>query len=211
MMNTNTNTATVTGRLDGPLTENHVIMGQTFYTGTILVSRLSGNVDAITITIPGRLLGSLDASTLAGPITVTGQVRSYNKPVDGVGRLVVTLFARDIQKAKTQDTENSITLEGNLCRPPIYRSTPFGREICDVMLAVNRSFGKSDYIPCICWGRNAKWVGLMSVGDHIRANGRLQSRQYDKLLEDGQIVTRTAYEVSIFSVERVLEEGRPGA
>ena len=132
---------------------------------------------------------------------MTGQVRSYNKVVDGAGRLMVTLFVQAISETRDNDMLNRVSLTGALCKSPIYRSTPFGREICDMMLAVNRAFGKSDYIPCIAWGRNAQYASRFGVGDRIRLTGRLQSREYQKLLDSGEYMVRSAYEVSSFTLE----------
>ena len=122
---------------------------------------------------------------------------------------MVTLFAQNISDAQENDTLNRVTLTGALCKPPIYRSTPFGREICDMMLAVNRAFGKSDYIPCIAWGRNAQYAARFGVGDRISLTGRLQSREYQKLLENGEYMTRNAYEVSAFTLEAAEPETPP--
>lgn len=193
------------GRLDGEPVLSHEVMNEPFYTGTLLVKRLSGAVDRLPVTIPGKLLACvppLDDHLLM----MTGQVRSYNKVVDGAGRLMVTLFAQNISEAQENDTLNKVTLVGALCKPPVYRSTPFGREICDMMLAVNRAFGKSDYIPCIAWGRNAQYAARFSVGDRISLTGRLQSREYQKLLENGEYMTRNAYEVSAFTLETAEPE-----
>ena len=193
------------GRLDGEPVLSHEVMNEPFYTGTLLVKRLSGAVDRLPVTIPGKLLACvppLDDHLLM----MTGQVRSYNKVVDGAGRLMVTLFAQNISEAQENDTLNKVTLVGALCKPPVYRSTPFGREICDMMLAVNRAFGKSDYIPCIAWGRNAQYAARFSVGDRISLTGRLQSREYQKQLENGEYMTRNAYEVSAFTLETAEPE-----
>ena len=187
------------GRLDGELEGSHEVMNEPFYTGTLLVKRLSGTVDRLPVTIPGKLMGLLPEEN--SQIMATGQVRSYNKVVDGSGRLMVTLFAQSIVPSPDNDTLNRVSLTGALCKPPIYRSTPFGREICDMMLAVNRAFGKSDYIPCIAWGRNAQYASRFSVGDRVRLTGRLQSREYQKLLESGEYMLRNAYEVSCFTLE----------
>ena len=188
------------GSLEGDLQLSHEVMNEPFYTGTLLVKRLSGTVDRLPVTIPGKLMGLLPADGEA-QMMVTGQVRSYNKVVDGSGRLMVTLFAQSLSETRDNDTLNRVALTGALCKPPIYRSTPFGREICDMMLAVNRAFGKSDYIPCIAWGRNAQYASRFHVGDHIRLTGRLQSREYQKLLESGEYLSRNAYEVSCFTLE----------
>ena len=188
------------GRLEDSLTISHEVMNEPFYTGTLLVKRLSGAVDRLPVTIPGKLLAVAqpDYSQL---MLMTGQVRSYNKVVEGSGRLMVTLFVQSMAETRENDTMNKVSLVGVLCKPPIYRSTPFGREICDMMLAVNRAFGKSDYIPCIAWGRNAQYASRFSVGDRVRLSGRLQSREYQKLLENGEYMVRNAYEVSAFTLE----------
>ena len=188
------------GCLEGELELSHEVMNEPFYTGTLLVKRLSGAVDRLPVTIPGKLLGVLPQAR-DRQLMVTGQVRSYNKVVDGAGRLMVTLFAQSIVESGDNDTLNKVSLVGALCKPPIYRSTPFGREICDMMLAVNRAFGKSDYIPCIAWGRNAQYASRFNVGDRVRLTGRLQSREYQKLLENGEYMARNAYEVSCFTLE----------
>ena len=192
------------GRLDGRPELSHEVMNEPFYTGTLLVKRLSGAVDRLPVTLPGKLLteGLLEDDQL---LLMQGQVRSYNKVVEGAGRLMVTLFAQSIAISPDNDTLNKVTLTGALCKPPVYRSTPFGREICDMMLAVNRAFGKSDYIPCIAWGRNAKYASRFQVGDHVRLTGRLQSREYQKLLESGEYLSRNAYEVSCFTLEAAAE------
>ena len=188
------------GRLDGALELSHEVMNEPFYTGTLLVRRLSGAVDRLPVTIPGKLMGMLPEDR-SRQLMLTGQVRSYNKVVEGAGRLMVTLFAQSISESPDNDTLNKVTLTGALCKPPIYRSTPFGREICDMMLAVNRAFGKSDYIPCIAWGRNAQYASRFNVGDRVRLTGRLQSREYQKQLGSGEYLLRNAYEVSSFTLE----------
>jgi primosomal replication protein N len=193
------------GRLESPLVPSHEVMNEQFYSGVLLVKRLSGAVDRLPVTLPGKLLGPErwpdDALLL-----MQGQVRSYNKVVEGAGRLMVTLFAQHVSPCADNDTLNRVELIGALCKPPIYRSTPFGREICDLMLAVNRSFGKSDYLPCIAWGRNAQYASRFKVGDKLRVSGRLQSREYQKLTEGGEYITRNAYEISAFTLEAAEAE-----
>ena len=188
------------GRLEAPLTISHEVMNEPFFSGMLLVKRLSGAADRLPITIPGKLIPFPEAFDQK-LLLVQGQVRSYNKVVEGAGRLMVKLFAQSIYETEENDTLNKVTLSGALCKPPIYRSTPFGREICDLMLAVNRAFGKSDYIPCIAWGRNAQFAARFHVGDQLKLTGRLQSREYQKLLENGEYMTRSAYEVSAFTLE----------
>lgn len=193
------------GRLEDAPVLSHEVMNEPFYTGTLLVRRLSGAIDRLPVTIPGKLLACVPGIE-DQLLVMSGQVRSYNKVIDGAGRLMVTLFAQNISPAQENDTLNKVSLVGALCKPPIYRSTPFGREICDMMLAVNRAFGKSDYIPCIAWGRNAQYAARFNVGDKISLTGRLQSREYQKLLENGEYMTRNAYEVSAFTLESAEAE-----
>ena len=193
------------GRLEGAPVLSHEVMNEPFYTGTLAVRRLSGAVDRLPVTLPGKLLACVPAAE-GQLLTVSGQVRSYNKVVDGAGRLMVTLFVQSLSEARESDTLNKVTLVGALCKPPIYRYTPLGREICDMMLAVNRAFGKSDYIPCIAWGRNAQYAARFGVGEKICLTGRLQSREYQKLMDNGEYITRSAYEVSAFTLESASPE-----
>ncbi len=188
------------GHLERRLELSHEVMNEPFYSGTLLVKRLSGAIDRLPLTLPGKLL-TPDMDSPENLLLMQGQVRSYNKVVDGAGRLMVTLFAQHISIGAENDTLNRVELSGALCKPPIYRSTPFGREICDLMLAVNRAFGKSDYIPCIAWGRNAQFAARFQVGDRLRITGRLQSREYQKLLDNGEYMARNAFEVSCFTLE----------
>jgi len=188
------------GRFEGGLELSHEVMNEPFYTATLLVKRLSGAYDRLPVTIPGKLLAT-DELPEDRLMLVQGQVRSYNKVIDGSGRLMVTLFAQSISECNDNDTLNKVTITGALCRAPVYRSTPFGREICDMMLAVSRAFGKSDYIPCIAWGRNAQYASRFNVGDKLKLTGRLQSREYQKLMENGEYIQRMAYEISAFTLE----------
>lgn len=197
------------GRLEDSLTLSHEVMNEPFYAGMLLVKRLSGTVDRLPVTIPGKLL-AVSEPDYEHLMLMTGQVRSYNKVVEGSGRLMVTLFVQSMAETRENDTMNKVNLVGVLCKPPIYRSTPFGREICDMMLAVNRAFGKSDYIPCIAWGRNAQYASRFHVGDRVRLSGRLQSREYQKLLENGEYMVRNAYEVSAFTLEAAGPEPEAG-
>ncbi|MDP2892209.1 MAG: single-stranded DNA-binding protein [Bacillota bacterium] len=182
---------------------SHNVCGEGFYTLRLEVPRLSGYCDVLPITVSERLLECICADK-GRMLNVCGQLRSYNRCIGGSNRLLLTVFAKDLQQAGEQaHTPNEITLEGFICKPPTYRTTPFGREIADIMLAVNRSYGKSDYIPCICWGRNARYAASLQVGEKIRVYGRVQSREYEKALADGESETRTAYEVSVCQIERV--------
>ncbi len=192
---------------------SHEIYGEKFYIFDLSVPRLSGNADIIPITISERLMvnGDLPVDT---KITVEGQFRSYNSYGEGKNKLVLTVFAKNVSLLEDQESEveakkdfisNEVTLIGYICKKPIYRQTPFGREIADILLAVNRAYSKSDYIPCIAWGRTARFCENMEVGTEVKVVGRVQSRQYEKKYEDGTVETKVAYEVSVGSLE-VIEQ-----
>lgn len=192
-MNESTNFVSVAGKLQG-LEISHKIYGEAFYTFFVECERLSDKSDVLPVTVSERLL--LRHPLCEGlSVGVKGQLRSYNKLVDGKVRLYLTIFARDIEE--NADAQNEIELTGFVCKPPVYRVTPFGREITDMLIAVNRAYNKSDYIPCIVWGRNARYAANFEVGDKINLFGRVQSREYEKVLENGDKIQRTAYEVSI--------------
>ncbi|HOO22854.1 MAG TPA: single-stranded DNA-binding protein [Clostridia bacterium] len=192
----NNNVTTVTGKVVEEPRYSHEMYGEGFYESTIAVPRLSEQIDYIPFTISERLL--IDGRVAVGTtITLSGQLRSYNKVVDGRSKLLLTLFVRDILEEEEGRNPNTIDIVGYICKPPIYRMTPFKREICDILLAVNRAYNKSDYLPCIAWGRNACFIKDIPVGQKVYVNGRIQSREYQKQLDSGEIVTRTAYEVSI--------------
>ena len=193
---------------------SHEIYGEKFYIFDLSVPRLSGNSDIIPITISERLLvnGDLPVGT---KITVEGQFRSYNSYGEGKNKLVLTVFAKNVELLEDQESEvearkdfisNEVTLTGYICKKPIYRQTPFGREIADILLAVNRAYSKSDYIPCIAWGRTARFCENMEVGTEVKVVGRVQSRQYEKKYEDGTVETKVAYEVSVGSLEVINQE-----
>ena len=201
------NRMTACGRLERAPELSHEVMNEPFYTGTLLVKRLSGAVDRLPVTLPGKLIAE-SGVPLDSLLLMTGQVRSYNKVIEGAGRLMITLFAQSVTPTNDNETLNRVELCGALCKPPSFRTTPFGREIADLMLAVNRSYGKSDYIPCIAWGRTARFASGLNVGDHVQLQGRFQSRVYQKQLPDGTVQERTAYEVS---VSRLTLESAAGA
>lgn len=184
---------------------SHEMYGEGFYTFSIEVQRLSDSVDVLNITVSERLIGGMDLE-LGQVIIVEGQLRSYNKFVDGSNKLILTVFARNIEPCiERSKNPNEIFLDGYICKEPVYRTTPFGREIADVLLAVNRAYNKSDYIPTIAWGRNSRFCQSLSVGDNIRVWGRLQSREYQKKISETDTVKKIAYEVSISKMEKVLE------
>ena len=198
-----TNTVTIVGEVHSPLEFSHEMFGEGFYRFEMKVPRLSEHTDILPITVSERLLVELNMN-LGNVIKVEGQLRSYNKYVDGNNRLVLTIFARDMAACVSQEeikNPNQIFLDGYICKKPVYRTTPFGREITDMLVAVNRPYNKSDYIPCIAWGRNARFSEKLKVGDHIKVWGRVQSREYQKKLSEERIVAKTAFEVSISKME----------
>ena len=202
------NQLVLVGKVTSDKTFSHEIYGEKFYIFDLSVPRLSGNADIIPITISERLLLEEDLE-IGKNIIIEGQFRSYNSYENERNKLVLTVFAKEIKFAEEQEefkptkenVSNEVTLIGYICKKPIYRKTPFGREIADILLAVNRSYNKSDYIPCIAWGRNAKFCETVPVGAEIRVIGRVQSREYEKKYEDGTVEKRVAYEVSASSLE----------
>ena len=193
---------------------SHEIYGEKFYIFNLNVPRLSGNDDVIPVTVSERLIPNSDLP-INSKITIEGQFRSYNNYTEGRNKLVLTVFAKDLRLLEDQETEieakkdftsNEVTLIGYVCKKPIYRQTPFGREIADILLAVNRAYSKSDYIPCIAWGRTARFCENMEVGTEIKLIGRVQSRKYEKKYEDGTVEEKIAYEVSVSSLEVVNKD-----
>ncbi len=213
-MNTNyseNNHLVLVGNITSEKKYSHEIYGEKFYVFNMEVVRLSSTTDIIPITVSERLLTDIDL-TIGKKIAVEGQFRSYNNYENEKNRLILTVFAKEITEVKESDEEekeevtNEVVLVGYVCKKPIYRQTPFGREIADVLLAVNRAYNKSDYIPSIAWGRNARFCQNMEVGTEVKITGRIQSRTYEKKFEDGTSETRVAYEVSIASMEVVNQE-----
>ena len=180
---------------------SHEIMGEKFYDTTVSVERLSGQSDVIPITVSDRLMEGQNFE-IGNLIGLIGQFRSYNKIVDGKSKLVLRVFVRELCECD-ENAPNVIELEGYVCKPPVYRTTPFKLEIADLLIAVNRAYNKSDYIPAIAWGRNARYASTFDVGDKIHLVGRIQSRIYQKSLDDGTIEERVAYEVSITKFETI--------
>jgi single-stranded DNA-binding protein len=200
------NKAYVEGKVLSEPEFSHEMYGEGFYSLLVEVSRLSDSVDVLPVTISERLIDGVTVE-VGQDIIIEGQLRSYNKYTDGGNRLILTIFARDVSFSdeKTKNP-NQIYLDGYICKKPVYRTTPFGREITDMLVAVNRPYNKSDYIPAIAWGRNARFSEKLNVGDHIRIWGRIQSREYQKRLTEGEVLTKTAYEVSISKMEKVEDE-----
>ena len=210
------NYLTLVGKVTGEKRFSHEIYGESFYVFNLEIPRLSGNSDIIPITVSERLIKE-DTLQEGKKLLVKGQFRSYNSYENEKNRLILTVFAKDIMEVEDveEDEENEmvkkdtitneVVLIGYICKKPIYRQTPFGREISDILLAVNRAYNKSDYIPCIAWGRNARFCQNLEVGSQVKIVGRVQSRMYEKKYEDGTVENRVAYEVSVGSLE-VIEE-----
>ena len=185
-----------TGEIVSEATFSHEVYGEGFYELLVKVMRLSGQADILPVTISERIIQKNDLR-IGSTICALGQFRSYNKLENGRSRLMLTVFVREIVEDVPSRNPNSIVLSGYICKPPVYRTTPFNREIADLLIAVNRAYNKSDYIPCIAWGRNARFVQNLKVGDRVALSGRIQSREYQKKLSETDVVTMTAYEVSI--------------
>ena len=193
------------GHVCQPLQFGHELFGEQFFVTTLRVPRLSGAEDFLPVTLSERLL--IDEPIAAGSVLcLDGQLRSYNKVVEGSGRLLITAFAQRLLPEEDDENPNRVQLTGALCKAPSYRTTPFGREIADLMLAVNRSYGKSDYIPCITWGRTARYAANLKIGDKVQLVGRFQSRNYQKQLPDGTVLNKVAYEVSVSRLRAMKED-----
>ena len=210
------NYITLVGKVTGEKKLSHEIYGEKFYVFNLEIPRLSGNSDIIPVTISERIIND-DTLVEGKKLLVKGQFRSYNSYVNEKNKLILTVFAKDVIEVNENEVEeenemvkkdvvtNEVVLIGYICKKPIYRQTPFGREIADILLAVNRAYNKSDYIPCIAWGRNARFCQTIDVGAQVKIVGRVQSRTYEKKFEDGTAETRVAYEVSIGSLEVINE------
>lgn len=184
------------GEIVSEPTLTHTVYDEGFYEFDVRIPRLSGAEDILPVTISERLLCGQEIGK-GTKINAVGQFRSYNKIEDERSRLVLTAFVQELLTGETEENPNSIMLNGYVCKPPIYRTTPFNREIADLLIAVNRAYNKSDYIPCVAWGRNARFASMLSVGDRIAVSGRVQSRQYEKKYSETDIRKKIAYEVSI--------------
>lgn len=197
------NQVTIMGEVVSGFTFSHEVFGEGFYMVDISVKRLSNSRDLIPVMISERLIDVTQDYT-GEFLMVTGQFRSYNRHEEQKNRLVLSVFAREaefIDEEPDGAKTNTILLDGYICKLPVYRKTPLGREIADLLLAVNRPYGKSDYIPCICWGRNARFASAFRVGEHVQLIGRIQSREYMKKLSETETEKRTAYEVSVSKLE----------
>ncbi len=203
------NIATIVGKVSSKLEFSHEVYGEGFYMFYLEVPRLSDVSDSLPVTISERLLQDVTFEEGAC-FEIEGQFRSYNSYDNESNRLMLTVFARDIKPIEDitkVKNPNQIILNGYVCKKPIYRTTPFGREICDILLAVNRQYNKSDYIPCIAWGRNARYSEGLKVGDNIKIWGRVQSRSYQKKIEEGTVANKVAYEVSVIKMEVLSNKG----
>lgn len=197
------NQVTITGTIVGEFQFSHQVYGEGFYMVEISVSRLSSIRDYLPVMVSERLI-DVTQDLKGSVVSIIGQFRSYNRHEERHNRLMLSVFAREIEFLEQDTVEaksNQIYLDGYICKEPIYRKTPLGREIADLLIAVNRSYGKSDYIPCICWGRNARYASGFQIGDHVQIWGRIQSRDYVKRLSEKETQRRTAYEVSVSKIE----------
>ena len=201
-MKATNNKVTIAGEIMSEYVYSHKVMGEKFYTTVIMSVRLSGTSDLIPVTISERLI-SPTMNDAGAFVEITGEFRSYNDKENG--KLKLSVFACDISFLEDAKNINDIELVGYICKEPLYRTTPLGREISDVLLAVNRDYGKSDYIPCIVWGRNARFVECLAVGTKLKFCGKIQSREYNKKISENKFETRTAFEMSVSRLE-VLED-----
>ena len=201
------NQVTIIGEVASGFTFSHEVFGEGFYMVDVLVKRLSNSDDCIPLMVSERLI-DVHQDYIGEYIMASGQFRSYNQHEEKKNRLVLSVFVREISFVEEEvdgAKTNSILLDGYICKRPIYRKTPLGREIADLLLAVNRPYGKSDYIPCICWGRNARFASGFEVGEHVQVLGRIQSREYVKKLSETETEKRVAYEVSVSKLECVVD------
>lgn len=202
------NQVTVMGEIVSDFSYSHEIFGEGFYMVDVKVLRLSESYDIIPVMVSERLI-DVTADYSGMLISVNGQFRSYNRHEERKNRLVLSVFAREIsfvEEMEESSKTNQIYLDGYICKDPIYRKTPLGREIADLLLAVNRPYGKSDYIPCICWGRNARYANNFKVGERCAIWGRIQSREYMKKIDEENVERRVAFEVSVSKLELLEDE-----
>ena len=205
------NRVCIIGEIVSEFTFSHEVFGEGFYIANVSVNRLSDMVDVIPLMISERLI-DVTKDYRGMKIEVAGQFRSYNRHEGTKNKLVLSIFVRELrfleddEMPEEQSKSNQIFLDGYVCKPPIYRKTPLGREIADILVAVNRPYGKSDYIPCIAWGRNARFAGGLEVGGHLQVSGRVQSREYTKKIGEEEVERRVAYEVSVSKIDLVEDE-----
>ena len=193
----NNNKVYLSGTVSSEPVLSHETFGELFYEIKLSVPRLSEHVDLLPVTVSEKLLKHFE---LGKHVSLRGQLRSYNNIEEEKSKLNLGVFAREIVEDEDIANPNVIEITGFVCKPPIFRTTPFKREICDVLIAVNRAYNKSDYLPCIAWGRNARFIKDAQIGSKIEIVGRIQSREYQKKLDSGDVETRTAYEISVSHV-----------
>ena len=201
------NRVSIIGEIVSEFRFSHEVFGEGFYIVDVSVDRLSDLTDVIPLMVSERLV-DINEDYQGRLVEVSGQFRSYNRHEGTKNKLVLSIFVREweeVEENLESGKTNQIFLDGYICKAPIYRKTPLGREIADLLIAVNRPYGKSDYIPCICWGRNARYASNFDVGEHVRILGRIQSREYVKKLSETETETRTAYEVSVSKLECIDE------
>lgn len=201
------NKVRIVGEIVGQFEYSHEVFGENFYTGQLKIERTSGILDLIPITVSERMV-DVSADWNGIFVEIEGSFRSYNKKEEEKRKLLLSVFVIDFKQLEnTSYNDNDVELDGYICKEVIYRKTPLGREVADLLIAVNRPYGKSDYIPCIAWGRNAVYSAELEVGTRIKLCGRIQSREYTKRISDTETETRTAYEVSVSKLEVVTDEG----
>ena len=205
------NQVSIMGKIDTGFTFSHQVFGEGFYMTELLVKRLSDSEDRIPVMVSERLV-DVTQDYVGQYVEIHGQFRSYNRHEGVKNKLILSIFVREMQFIEEEEIPeeqartNQIFLDGYVCKPPVYRKTPLGREIADILVAVNRPYGKSDYIPCIAWGRNARYASTIEVGGHLQIWGRVQSREYTKKISEEQVEKRVAYEVSVSKIDVVEEE-----
>ncbi|MBO6060801.1 MAG: single-stranded DNA-binding protein [Clostridia bacterium] len=203
----NENSIRLLGRISRSPVYDHTVLGEAFFKTEVAARRLSGTEDILPVTVSERLLGDPEEHPLSegSLIAVSGQLRSYNRTDQAGSHLIITVFAREagFPEEEPETDENSVLLTGHICKPVVFRTTPFMREIADLLIAVGRRYGKSDYLPAIAWGRNARFAGELVPGDAVRVRGRMQSRAYRKQVGEGVFEDRVAYEVSCSSIEKL--------
>lgn len=196
------NAVKISGEIVSDFTYDHEMYGEGFYKVFVQVTRISGNLDTIPVMVSDRII-DVNKNLTGEMVAIEGEFRSYNKHLLGANKLLLFVLCKKIEIVKYCMNEDEIFLRGFICKNPIYRKTQFKREISDLLIAVNRYYGKSDYIPCICWGRNARYAAGFEIGDEIVIRGRIQSRTYEKKISDTEFETRTAYEVSANMIEKI--------
>lgn len=200
------NRVNIIGEIVSDFEYSHEVFGEGFYLVDVAVNRLSNMSDTVPLMVSERLI-DVTKDYKGMTIEAAGQFRSYNRHEGEKNRLVLSIFVRELQfldgdeEVKDQSKTNQIFLDGYICKVPVYRKTPLGREIADILIAVNRPYGKSDYIPCIAWGRNARYAASFEVGGHIQVWGRVQSREYTKKINEEESEKRVAYEVSVSKID----------